>query len=61
MSNSANTVLVEVRSETTGKSVIKFETNEPKEARKTAYERIAKFLNIDKSIATLNYFVDITA
>lgn len=54
-----NKLMVEVKSELTGKSVIKFESTDRQKARQEGYERIANFLGIDRSYAALNYFIEI--
>lgn len=59
MSKNNNVVTVDVKSETTGKSVISFESTDRKQARKEGYKRIAEFLGITRPIASLNYFVEI--
>lgn len=60
MSKNTNTIMnVEVKSELTDKTVINFKSNDSVNARSEAYERIAKFLGINKAIASLNYYVEI--
>lgn len=54
-----NKLMVEVKSELTGKSVIKFESTDRIKARKEGYDRIAQFLGVNRSIAALNYFIEI--
>lgn len=58
MSN--NKFLVEVKSENTGKSVIKFETENKTSARKEAYNKLVDFLGGNRTVATLNYFVEVS-
>ena len=59
MTKNDNVLTVEVKSETTGKSVISFESTDKKQARTEGYKRIAEFLGISRPIASLNYFVEI--
>lgn len=51
-------VNVEVKSELTGKTVIKFQS-ERDSARSIAWDRLTDFLGVNRAVAALNYFVEL--
>lgn len=50
---------IEVKSEITGRAVLKFEASDKMKGMRDAYSRLAKFLNVDKGTAAVNYFVEV--
>lgn len=58
MAQEKQLINVEVKSQTTGRTIMTFET-EKENAHETAWKRVARFLRIDRAVASMNYFVEI--
>lgn len=52
-------VNVEVKSEITGRTIMSFQA-EKETARDTAWTRLSNFLHVNRAVASLNHFIEIT-